>query len=203
MRLIDLVGHRFGKLTVLARSERNNKHGQPFWICLCDCGSSKEILGFNLRHGHSTSCGCSRIEVLARGRATQKVGGKNGRAQAAMRATGDTYLPSTDEWYRRCAGRYYEAQTGGIPLGFATVQEFATYCKNIAPTHCPILGIELKRGCEKMIANPSVDRIVPDKGYVPGNIQIISNKANMMKNSASMDELMKFAEWIFDEANRS
>ncbi len=203
MRLIDLTGKRFGKLTVTARSERRNPHGQPFWVCKCDCGQEKEILGFNLRYGQSTSCGCYRLEVLARGRATQKVRGKNGRAQAAMRAAGDAYVPSADEWYRQCAGRFYEAQAEGIPVGFATVQEFATYCKAIAPTHCPILGIELKRGCEQKVANPSVDRIVPEKGYVPGNIQIISNKANMMKNSASLDELMKFAEWVFNEANRT
>ena len=42
----------------------------------------------------------------------------------------------------------------------------------------------------------SIDAIDPTKGYNPDNIQIISMKANAMKNSASKEELAKFAEWV-------
>lgn len=62
---------------------------------------------------------------------------------------------------------------------------------------CPVLGIELERGGLFTKDNsPSVDRIDPTKGYTKDNIQIISDKANRMKNNASPDELRKFAEWI-------
>lgn len=69
----------------------------------------------------------------------------------------------------------------------------------VIPEVCPVLGIPLKRnkGTGKAAASsPSVDRIDPTKGYVPGNVQIMSYKANCMKNNASPDELRTFAEWI-------
>lgn len=54
MRFIDLAGQRFGKLTVIKRvGESGSK-----WLCRCDCGREREILGSNLRQGYSTSCGC-------------------------------------------------------------------------------------------------------------------------------------------------
>lgn len=67
------------------------------------------------------------------------------------------------------------------------------------PEFCPILGVKLVRGGHTTKDNsPSVDRINPSGGYTKDNIQIISNKANMMKNNASPDELRKFAEWVLN-----
>jgi len=48
------------------------------------------------------------------------------------------------------------------------------------PTHCPILGIELNYGARNN--KPSVDRIDSSKGYVKGNIGIISVLANRKKD---------------------
>lgn len=62
------------------------------------------------------------------------------------------------------------------------------------PKFCPYLGIELKYlGGE---AAPSLDRIDPLKGYVKGNVQVVSMKANTMKNNATQDELVRFAEAV-------
>lgn len=67
------------------------------------------------------------------------------------------------------------------------------------PKVCPILGIELahNRGSHGgKDSSPSLDRINPELGYLKGNVQIISFKANMMKSSASPQELKAFANWI-------
>ena len=66
----------------------------------------------------------------------------------------------------------------------------------VVPTHCPYLGIPLERAVGKggaMPNSPSLDRIIGALGYVPHNIQVISNLANVMKNSATQDQLITFA----------
>lgn len=67
------------------------------------------------------------------------------------------------------------------------------------PTHCPILGIKLVRGVGKMHAgSPTLDEIEIGKGYIRGNIQVISAKANIMKSDATAKELLDFAKWVLD-----
>ena len=67
----------------------------------------------------------------------------------------------------------------------------------IVPEVCPILGLELVLNEGKLCAaSASLDRIDSSKGYVKGNVWIISHKANAMKNNATAEELIKFALWI-------
>jgi hypothetical protein len=59
------------------------------------------------------------------------------------------------------------------------------------PEECPLLGITLEKGRGKLQDNsPSLDRIVPELGYVAGNVIVISHKANRIKNNASLEELL-------------
>lgn len=64
----------------------------------------------------------------------------------------------------------------------------------IIPRACPVFNVVFIIGENNW--GPSVDRIDPTKGYVKGNIQIISNKANRMKSDATQNELRAFATWI-------
>lgn len=67
------------------------------------------------------------------------------------------------------------------------------------PEYCPVLGVKLERNFGHyggQACSPSLDRINPLKGYTKGNVQVISMKANVMKNNATEDELLKFAEWV-------
>jgi len=68
----------------------------------------------------------------------------------------------------------------------------------IWPTNCPALGLEIDyitRG--KLLPNmPSIDRIDPKKGYVPGNVAVISFRANTIKNNATPEELESVARYI-------
>lgn len=62
---IDLVGKRFGKLTVISISENDyyykNHNKMLRWVCECDCGNIVEVTGANLRNGYTKSCGCQLI----------------------------------------------------------------------------------------------------------------------------------------------
>lgn len=68
----------------------------------------------------------------------------------------------------------------------------------IIPTHCPYLGIELTSKVEKKNtpSTMSLDRIDNTKGYIPGNIQVISNLANLMKSFATEEQLITFAKSV-------
>lgn len=60
--IFDLSGQKFGKLTVIKRSDRSSK--KVVWHCKCDCGNECDVLGEHLKTGHTTSCGCVRIEKM-------------------------------------------------------------------------------------------------------------------------------------------
>jgi len=67
----------------------------------------------------------------------------------------------------------------------------------IIPEFCPIFGVKLERGGKGYHENaPSVDRLDPRKGYVKGNISIISFRANRIKADATAAELRIIADWI-------
>jgi hypothetical protein len=80
----------------------------------------------------------------------------------------------------------------GIPCTI-TIDDFEI------PTHCPVLGIKLARGSHKVSqhSSPSLDRVIPSKGYVPGNIAVISTRANRLKcDCTSGAELRLVADWL-------
>lgn len=67
----------------------------------------------------------------------------------------------------------------------------------VIPTHCPVLGIPLFVTKGKRTDNsPTVDRHIPERGYVPDNISIISWRANRLKNDATPTELKALAEYV-------
>jgi len=64
----------------------------------------------------------------------------------------------------------------------------------IIPEFCPILNIKLKQGKRGLFTSPSLDRIDPSKGYIKGNVAVISILANMMKNKATPEQVLLFCE---------
>lgn len=62
----------------------------------------------------------------------------------------------------------------------------------VIPEYCPILNIKLEIAQGRCTRNsPSLDRIIPSKGYVKGNVWVISYRANTVKNDLTLDELKK------------
>lgn len=55
------------------------------------------------------------------------------------------------------------------------------------PSHCPVFGYRLR--WESFWRRPTVDRIDSSKGYVRGNVLIVSQRANQLKSNATLDEL--------------
>jgi hypothetical protein len=85
MYFVDYTGRRFGKLVVLERGVRNSKRGLYEWICKCDCGNIKSIIGADLRNKNTTSCGCMSSRKTA-GNRTRTHGMSNTPLYAVWRA---------------------------------------------------------------------------------------------------------------------
>lgn len=67
----------------------------------------------------------------------------------------------------------------------------------IVPKICPILEIPIKFGDRTCYFNsPSLDRIDVSKGYIKGNIRVISMLANSMKNAATIEQIKVFCKNI-------
>lgn len=73
------------------------------------------------------------------------------------------------------------------------------YLNSIVSFRCPVFRNRLSWGIQKGFAtadSPSLDRIIPELGYVKGNVMFISYLANSMKQNATPQQLQQFANWI-------
>lgn len=104
----------------------------------------------------------------------------------------------------RHVGSYFDsartrAREKGLPFNI-TVE----YLRSIAEDKCPIFHTDfswgpagLGRGVQKDNA-PQLDRIIPELGYVVGNVAFISHRANRIKDNGTMQEHYDIADWIWD-----
>ena len=80
----------------------------------------------------------------------------------------------------------FRAKRDGIPFNLDTTDI-------VIPSKCPVLGITLDtniaRGKGYHPNSPSLDRIKPHLGYVKENVRVISARANLLKNNATVSEL--------------
>lgn len=80
------------------------------------------------------------------------------------------------------------AKHRGVPFNL-TVE----YLAQIMTPVCPVLGIRLRIHCGQGHGprdnSPSLDCVIPERGYVPGNVKWVSSRANRIKSDASLAEL--------------
>jgi hypothetical protein len=72
------------------------------------------------------------------------------------------------------------------------------YILSIAPDECPVFGTPFSFLGNKVLGPDSatLDRLDPIKGYVRGNIAVISHKANMVKSACGSADIQKVADWL-------
>jgi len=165
----DLVGKRFGRLTVVERVG-SSPEGQTIWSCRCDCGKFATAKGGNLSHGHTKSCGC-----LARDRA-KEIHTKHGKCPRSG---------STAE-YALWKHAKKRAREQHVPFDLEVADI-------TIPKTCPIMGTKLAVNTGKPRGNsPSLDKFEPEKGYVKGNVWVISYRANAFKSDFTVAQLKSF-----------
>lgn len=153
------TGKIFGRWLVLHRIR--GKFRRAYWMCKCSCGRKKIVSGGDLRSNKTAGC---RKCALYTGNPSHGLSGS----------------PRYDLYH----SAYMRAKKHKLP--------FKIKCTDIPqiPSSCPLLKIPLRRGLGKVCDNsPTLDQIIPGRGYVRGNIWIISFKANTIKSNALLSEL--------------
>lgn len=153
----DLIGQRFGILTVFAPTQRALSSGRkmPAWVMRCDCGTERVCMTVNLMKGRHRSCGCQRTQLMQK--ATRTI----------PRTSVGKHIPEYSVWSQmrqRCSKPY------------APNYEFYG-AKGIMVCSRWDQGESGKSGFECFLADmgprpfdgASIDRVDPKGNYEPGN----------------------------------
>ena len=177
-RFIDLTGKKFGRLMVIRRS-LNNKWNKTAWLCKCECGTEKIILGKSLtsKIEPTKSCGCINAELCRSGIKSRKKFGF-----ASM-----NYLFLK---YRAFAKKHKRKFKLTKEQFFKITQQDCYYC-GAKPTNI-MKSMKKKIFYGDYIYN-GLDRSNNEKGYTMNNVVPCCKHCNMAKNNRTVQ---KFKEWV-------
>jgi hypothetical protein len=168
----SLVGNTYGRLTILREYQSPCK---KYVLCECSCscgGRTTTTRRHEIVSGKTQSCGCLRRE----------------RSVETNKKRFDPNAVSKSVEYKMLARARHRAKKNNLPFNI----ELSDI---IIPETCPLLGIKLESNTDKTSPNnPSLDKIIPELGYVKGNIWVVSLRANKLKNDASLQELQTLVE---------
>ena len=146
---IDVRGKSFGRLTVVALTEKRDPDGNVIWDCLCICGNQISVPGISLRSGNTQSCGCLHQERFTN------------------RTHGMSHEPLYDVWtamLQRCynpnCNKYIDYGGRGIKVCEQWRNDFQPFMEWAKAN-----GYEQRFGKDRL----TIDRSDNEKGYSPGN----------------------------------
>ena len=171
----DIKGKQFGKLSAIKMvktPKKDTRHGQ-WWLCKCDCGNTKKIMGVSLRTGKSKSCGCGN-------KATQFQ--RNGRTEINILYYG----------YKRSAGERNLIFDINFETFSKLVKQNCFYCNS-----SPYQTLNYYKWTQGFIYN-GIDRIDSSKGYTPDNCVPSCPKCNYAKRSLSIRVFYKWIEELYN-----
>lgn len=166
-KFIDLTGKKFGRLTVLERTEEKGSRSEIKWQCKCDCGNVVIVRGQYLRSGATKSCGCYHREQTSK--ATKIHGLKHERLYRIWKNMKSRCYCVNKPDYHRYGGR-------GIEV-----------CSEWKENYLAFREWALKNGYEE---NLSIDRIDFNKNYEPSNCRWTTQR--VQARNREMAEYNKF-----------
>lgn len=171
MNKIDLIGHKFNRLTVICRSEKKSK-ANIIWNCECDCGNFIDVASLKLRSNQTKSCGCLKRELISKVNKTHGMSNKTPTYKTWKEMRSRCNSPSNDKfkWY---GGR-----------GIKVCQEWGTFEQFL---------IDMGERPKGM----TIDRINNDGDYTPSNCVWLSpldqtRKQSKNKLSLELASLLRF-----------
>lgn len=173
MRMINLTGKKFGRWTVIRKSEIQTTANIQ-WSCVCECGKVGSVQSNQLIMRRSRSCGCLRREVTASRSKTH--GNRLGRRSTPEYTS---WQGMKDRCHNPKQKRFKDYGARGITVCDRWRNDFAAFLEDMGPKPSPDL---------------SLDRINNDGNYEPGNCRWATpkeqaNNARARKPTALKDAI--------------
>jgi hypothetical protein len=136
------------------------------------------------------------------GKNTTKSDGMQSECKVCDAARNASYRGTGEGWARQTLSKAKRrAEKRGVPCTI-TVELLLTL--RARSTRCPALGLELKYADGPRAPNSaSLDCIHPALGYIPGNVIVVSHRANTIKSDATAEELQRVADFVAAIAPKS
>lgn len=163
----DMIGRKFGRLTVIARagSKKGNGFSRKLWECVCDCGTHKILPTKLLTSGNVRSCGCLKEEINKKPKLEAATREEHIRLRKVWNSIKQRcYNPNSQE-YRSYGGR-------GIKM-----------CDEWRNSSKVFIEWALNNGYSIGL---DVDRIDNNGNYEPSNCQFLTRSENVLKEKRKL-----------------
>lgn len=224
MNKVNLTGRRFGRLVVISENGKMYSARVIGWLCRCDCGNTKTISASSLRRGRTLSCGCLNKDIASR-RALGMLKTISNNCRQCGKLFISEYVYNAAQTCSPECKRLYDLElihnryqkdfnhalsrvTSSVlarskergfecNINLSKVKELYRKQKGICAKTGVYFELSKGRGISGRSPNSlSIDRIDPKKGYIEGNVQLVTIMYNLCKGTWSDVEVRKFAEAV-------
>jgi len=189
-KFLDRANMRYGRLLVIKHNGKDER-SRHLWLCKCDCGNEKIVVGDNLSSGKSNSCGCLKVEFLSR--------------------KGNQYGLYEDREIALLKNQYSQLKKRDRVMGFDCVIDFE-YFVGLVKNKCRYCGLGHSKEIEdrlnesmggKRLSNHilkcnGIDRIDSKKGYTKENSASCCKYCNIAKHTMMEDEFFKWVKRVYE-----